>query len=101
MEDEKGGTSVRMGSERPVYTVDARPFSSHMRIISWIGQDKKVLDLGCGTGKIPEPMIHNGCKVIGIEIDQEMAELARGRGIEVTIVDVENNEARRRRAKRM
>jgi SAM-dependent methyltransferase len=45
----------------------------------------KVLDVGCGTGKIAVALAERGLSVLGVEVDQRMAEVARGHGIEVQV----------------
>jgi SAM-dependent methyltransferase len=44
-----------------------------------------VLDVGCGTGIASRQMAQRGAKVLGVELAPQMAEIARGYGIEVEI----------------
>lgn len=44
-----------------------------------------VLDVGCGTGIAAQLFADRGCRVLGIEIDDRMAVVARDRGIEVEV----------------
>ena len=44
-----------------------------------------VLDVGCGTGIAARLMAARGARVLGIEIDERMAELARRRGTPVEV----------------
>jgi SAM-dependent methyltransferase len=46
---------------------------------------RAVLDVGCGTGKLARPIAERGVPVLGVEIDERMAEVARARDIEVEI----------------
>ncbi len=48
-----------------------------------------VLDVGCGTGIAARLLADRGCTVLGVEIDARMAELARGKGIEVEVAPFE------------
>jgi SAM-dependent methyltransferase len=44
-----------------------------------------VLDIGCGTGKASRLLAERGLRVLGVEIDPQMAEVARSHGIEVEV----------------
>jgi SAM-dependent methyltransferase len=44
-----------------------------------------VLDVGCGTGIAARAMVARGARVVGVEIDPLMAEVARRHGIEVEV----------------
>ena len=48
----------------------------------------KVLDVGCGTGNFSIKLAQQGCKVIGIDISDEMLELARSKAKEAGL-DIE------------
>jgi len=54
------------------------------------GSDKKILDIGCSTGIIGENIkkIYNS-EVIGIELDKEMAQIAKTRLDKVIVGDIE------------
>jgi len=41
------------------------------------GESKKILDLGCGTGRITIPLARAGHKVDGVDLSKEMLDLAR------------------------
>ena len=43
----------------------------------------EVLDVGCGTGKAAGLFVARGARVLGVEVDTRMAEVARSHGIEV------------------
>lgn len=45
--------------------------------------DIEVLDVGCGTGKAAVQFAARGARVLGVEVDTRMAEVARSHGIEV------------------
>ena len=49
-----------------------------------------MLDVGCGTGISARLFDAAGCRVLGVEPDPRMAELARQRGTEVEIAKFEN-----------
>lgn len=48
-----------------------------------------VLDVGIGTGTSARPFRAAGCRVLGVEVDARMAELARRRGFEVEVARFE------------
>lgn len=50
----------------------------------------KVLDVGCGTGRLGEKLkLEKKCYVVGVENDEEKAKLARNRLNRLIIVDIE------------
>ncbi len=53
----------------------------------------EVLDVGIGTGVSAEPFRALGCRVLGVEPDERMAELARRHGFEVEVANFEEWEA--------
>ena len=53
----------------------------------------KVLDVGCGTGKVAVSLVERGLSVLGVEVDQRMAEIARDHGIEVQVAAFESWDA--------
>ncbi|MBI4925858.1 MAG: class I SAM-dependent methyltransferase, partial [Bdellovibrio sp.] len=59
-------------------------------IINQIGQGKKVLDVGCGSGSIAQliQMHHN--EVWAVELNKEAATKAIERGIRVQVADIED-----------
>lgn len=57
----------------------------------------RVLDVGCGTGIASRLFMARGCQVVGIEPDQRMARLARGRGVTVELATFEAWDAHGRR----
>jgi trans-aconitate methyltransferase len=46
---------------------------------------RRVLDVGCGTGKASALFAARGCDVLGVEPDARMAEVARSHGIAVEV----------------
>jgi len=64
-----------------------------MKIISLVGENKKVLDVGCASGYIGEHLKKKGCSLVGIEIDKKCAEIAKRAYEDVIIADVEKLEA--------
>jgi SAM-dependent methyltransferase len=50
----------------------------------------RAIDVGCGTGKVAVPLALRGIAVLGIEVDERMAEFARHYGIEVRVTAFES-----------
>jgi SAM-dependent methyltransferase len=61
------------------------------------GSPRRVLDIGCGTGIAAALLAARGCDVLGVEIDERMAQVARGRGIDVEVARFEQWDASGRR----
>jgi SAM-dependent methyltransferase len=45
----------------------------------------RVLDIGCGTGKVARELVARGLSVVGVELDPRMAGIAREHGVEVEV----------------
>lgn len=58
---------------------------------------RAVLDVGSGTGKAALLLLERGLSVLGVEIDPQMAAIARGHGVEVEVSDFESWDDRGRR----
>ena len=46
---------------------------------------KSALDVGCGTGQVARTLIDRGIAVLGVEIDERMADVARRHGVDVEV----------------
>jgi len=60
------------------------------KIIELVGTGNTVLDIGCHSGTLGSMLINEGNQVYGIEINQEVAEIARSKGLKVKIQDIES-----------
>src|SRR5580692_4345707 len=49
-----------------------------------------VVDVGIGTGIAARQFADAGCRVLGVEVDERMAQAARGRGFEVEVTKFED-----------
>jgi SAM-dependent methyltransferase len=58
---------------------------------------RRVLDVGCGTGKAARLLVDRGCDVLGVEPDPSMAAIARSHGITVEQATFERWESRGRK----
>ncbi|MFC1848233.1 class I SAM-dependent methyltransferase [Chloroflexota bacterium] len=65
------------------------PWGAHSRVVKLIGNNKRVLDVGCATGEVARELKMNGCSVIGIEIDPHQAKIAQEVCDEVIKGDIE------------
>ncbi len=54
-----------------------------------IDPPRRVLDVGCGTGIASRLLAARGCEVLGVEIDERMARLARAHGVPVEVARFE------------
>ena len=57
--------------------LNTNPYSVHQKIINFVGQNKKVLDVGCSDGLYLRNWIENNCKVVGIEYDPVAAKMQK------------------------
>jgi len=73
------------------YTIDiSNENTTHSMILKMVGRDKTVLEIGCATGYMSRYMKEElGCRVYGIEIDPEAAEVARPFCQEIVKGDIE------------
>ena len=55
------------------------------------------LDVGCGTGIVAALLAARGCDVLGVEVDERMAEVARTKGVAVEVGAFEDWDDRSRR----
>ena len=58
------------------------------KIITLVGTNNNVLDIGCYDGTLGKFLIKKKNRVYGIEINKEVANIARQRGLKVKIQDV-------------
>ncbi len=73
-------------------TFNQNPYSVHQKIIQFVGEKKKVLDVGCAGGHISKKLYTNKCDVIGIELDKNSSLEAQNYCEEIIIGDVESIE---------
>lgn len=64
--------------------------NTHAFALGMIGYNKKVLEVGCATGYFTKVLHHYGCKVVGLEIDPEAAELAEQWAERVVVGNVDD-----------
>jgi SAM-dependent methyltransferase len=86
-----GANAERYDRARPRY-----PAALIDRIIA-SSPGVEVLDVGCGTGIAARQFAAGGCTVLGVDVDERMARIARGHGLEVEVGKFEDWDARGRR----
>ncbi|MEN6551801.1 MAG: class I SAM-dependent methyltransferase [Methanobacterium sp.] len=64
-------------------------YGVHQKIVDYVGQGKKVLDVGCAEGNLSQKMQENGCEVVGVELDERSAQMAQKYCHRIIIGDVE------------
>lgn len=64
---------------------------THHKIPLLVGNNKHVLEIGCSTGYLSKKMKENGCYVVGIEINQASAQIAKQICDEIVVGDIEDN----------
>jgi SAM-dependent methyltransferase len=79
-----GTDAERYDRARPRY-----PAGLVYRVIA-LSRGREILDVGCGTGIAARLFAAAGCRVLGVEPDARMAEIARGSGIEVRVAKFED-----------
>jgi len=65
------------------------PYGSQVKVIELIGNNKKVLEIGCASGRISKRLFENGCTVIGVEIDKNSSLKARKFCQDIITADIE------------
>ncbi|WP_084316861.1 class I SAM-dependent methyltransferase [Actinospica robiniae] len=60
--------------------------------VSGLGRDDglDVLDVGCGTGIVARQLLALNCRVLGVDVDARMVELARQSGVEAEVAAFES-----------
>jgi 2-polyprenyl-3-methyl-5-hydroxy-6-metoxy-1,4-benzoquinol methylase len=66
--------SARYENDRPI-SQDA--YDRSRILLEWVGEGKRVLEVGCSTGYLSRDLVKRGCFVTGIEVDPGAAERAR------------------------
>jgi 2-polyprenyl-3-methyl-5-hydroxy-6-metoxy-1,4-benzoquinol methylase len=71
--------------------LNERPQGGHARLLELTLADgpRDVLDVGCSSGYLAEPLSAAGARVVGIELDPDAAAVARAHCAEVLVGDVE------------
>lgn len=54
----------------------SNPNTSHAQVVDLVGEGRRVLDVGCGTGDLGAVLTSRGCRVSGVEADEAAAAAA-------------------------
>ena len=77
-----------MGRYETVVDPRARNASQSLEV-ELVGEDQRVLDVGCASGYLADALIARGCVVSGFEMDREAAEIARPKLERLVVGDLE------------
>ena len=81
-----------VGTEGAYVTFNDRPLGGHRLLLDKIPPGGRILDAGCSAGYLAERLVDRGSAVVGLELDPEAAERARGVCEQVLVGDVETME---------
>ena len=80
----KASSRYESGVVRPWGEYDRNRF-----LLEWVGDRKRVLEVGCSTGYMSRELVERGCNVTGIEVDPIAAERARAYCQAVYVLDLD------------
>jgi 2-polyprenyl-3-methyl-5-hydroxy-6-metoxy-1,4-benzoquinol methylase len=69
--------------------LNERRHRAHAKLLAAVGEGKRVLDVGCSSGYLAEPLSQRGNTIVGIELDPEAAQAAGAFCERVLVGDVE------------
>lgn len=65
--------------------------TSHVQVLQLVGPSVKVLDVGCASGALGRALMEQGCRVSGIEVDEDAARTAAGFYESVVVADLDRS----------
>jgi len=68
---------------------DDLPYLTRFQIMARLRPGERILDIGCGSGDLARLIKEKGCRVVGIELTAERAEMARASCERILIGNVE------------
>jgi O-antigen biosynthesis protein len=78
-----------------IYEVPVDPDADnncHAYLLSWVGYNKSVLEVGCSSGYLTKVMAARGCEVVGMEIDPDAALAAEEWAERVVVGDIDEGD---------
>jgi 2-polyprenyl-3-methyl-5-hydroxy-6-metoxy-1,4-benzoquinol methylase len=79
-----------MVSKKKKYELQYDPYGSHMKLVDWIKERSRVLDVGCASRYIAKKLKEKGCRITGVEVDKDLARQASENCQKVIVGDVED-----------
>jgi GT2 family glycosyltransferase/2-polyprenyl-3-methyl-5-hydroxy-6-metoxy-1,4-benzoquinol methylase/glycosyltransferase involved in cell wall biosynthesis len=79
-----------MNSSRYIYNFSIGDGSTASTVVTFVGEGKRVLELGCGPGMMTRVFFENGCKVVGVDNNPELLEDVQKFCEKVIILDIED-----------
>jgi 2-polyprenyl-3-methyl-5-hydroxy-6-metoxy-1,4-benzoquinol methylase len=83
-----GGFSKASSRYESSSVIRENKYDRTQKLLEWVGEGKRVLEMGCSTGYISRLLAERKCDVTGVEIDPAAAEKARAHCREVVVLDV-------------
>lgn len=77
-------------SKKYLYDIDANALDSPALLLRAVGENRKVLEIGCASGTQSRAMKERGCRITGIEIDADAASEAAAYCERVIVADLES-----------
>lgn len=77
---------------KPFAEEDMNSNHETMKVVEWIGRDRKVIECGCYTGHLSSWLKKQGCLVTGIEINTEALKRANPYLVQSISGDIESRE---------
>lgn len=75
------------------YDIDLASTAAPAHVIKMVGDNKRVLEIGCGPGSITKQLVEQGhCRVVGLELDAEAIEKVSPYCERVLQADLNSNE---------
>lgn len=72
--------------------IDQANNSSYWHLASFIGSNKRVLDVGCDTGNFGQALMRRNNEVVGVEVVESTAEKARAKLPHVVVADLNHHD---------
>jgi len=77
---------------KPYAEEDSIPNTETKKVVEWIGHDKTVLEFACFTGHLSSWLKKYGCKVTGVELNEDALEKAKPYLVQSIAGDIERPE---------
>lgn len=78
------------------FSMAENPKTTHAQIIHLVGRNKRVLEIGCHTGRVAKHLAEQGCSIVGVELNEAAACEAQSYCKEIIVGDIERSETLQR-----